>query len=140
MKIDVMQSLTNKRESSNKFRNPFFKSVGFIVIFAAFSIQISCGNDDSTSTNVSVYKYAGSVQCYGGGTPILALQKQLTDERIQVQTASCGFDGNLYAAVCGTADGIIGIFEVPSTQQQAATALGFVPLSKLPAATKVACQ
>jgi hypothetical protein len=136
----VTRALNNYRESTNKLRNRLCKFFGFAAIFATCAMQISCGNIDSTSTNVRVYKSAGSVQCYGGGTPISAMQMQLTHARIQVHTASCGVDGNMYAAVCGAADGIIGIFEVPSTEQQAATSLGFAPLTNLPAATTVACQ
>lgn len=140
MVTDITLVLNNYRVSTNKLRNRLFKFAGFAAILAACFFQMSCGNVDSTSTKVSVYKYAGSVQCYGGGTPISAMQSQLVHSRIQVHTASCGVDGNVYAAVCGTSDGIIGVFEVPSVQQQAATSLGFMPLSNLPAATITPCQ
>ena len=140
MATDVTLSLDYYRESANKLRNRLFKFAGFAAVVAACTIQVSCGNVDSTATKVTVYKYAGSVQCYGGGTPISAMQMQLNHARIPVHTAACGVDGNMYSAVCGAADGIIGVFEVSSLQQQEATTLGFLPLSNLPAATLVACQ
>ena len=92
------------------------------------------------SASVRTYKYVGSVQCSGGGTSLTEMQRQLTDTGIQVLTATCGVDGNLYAAVCGGADGRIGIIDVPAHQSQAASALGFLPLSTLPTATEVPCQ
>ena len=140
MATDVTLLLNNYRAPANKLRYRFFKFAGFAAFVAACTIQVSCGNTDSTATKVSVYKYAGSIQCYGGGTTISAMQMQLNHARIPVQTASCGVDGNMYSAVCGAADGIIGVFEVPSTQLQAVTALGFAPLTNLPAAIIVPCQ
>lgn len=101
----------------------------------------SAANADQKApqTNTSVYKYAGSVQCTGGGTSLAAMERQLTDAGIQVLASACGADGKLYPTVCGTADGRIGIMEVPADQAQAASALGFAPLSNLPEATRVPC-
>lgn len=109
-----------------------------LVVFAL----ASCGSGESKSpeTNAGMYKYFGSLQCTGGGTPLPAMERQLTEAGVQVLASTCGIDGNAYAAVCGGADGRIGIFEVPAAQVQAASVLGFAPLSNLPAATKVACQ
>ena len=108
----------------------------------AIATLAACGGSasDSPGANVSVYKYVGSVQCTGGGTALPAMQQQLAGAGIRVITASCGSDGNAYAAMCGAADGRIGILEIPAAQAQAASALGFAPLSSLPAATKAACQ
>jgi len=107
----------------------------------------ACAGGDGKSPSASLpsasartYKYVGSVQCTGGGTSLTELQLQLTGAGIQVLGATCGVDGNLYAAVCGGADGRIAIFEIPAQQAQAASALGFMPLADLPAATEVACQ
>lgn len=87
-----------------------------------------------------IYKYTGSVQCEGGGLSIPEMQQQLTDVGIQVLSAACGADGNTYISKCGANDGSIGMFEVPESQAQDASALGFNPLSKLPGAMKVDCQ
>jgi hypothetical protein len=113
-----------------------------LVPLVAFATFAACGGGASKSpgTRVSLYKYVGSVQCTGGGTSLPAMERQLTDAGIQVLTSTCGGDGKMYAAVCGAADGRIGIFEVPAAQARAASALGFAPLSNLPAATKVDCQ
>lgn len=113
----------------------------FIISFVALIFLCACGggNGYSHGASISLYKYAGSVQCTGGGLSLLEMQRQLTDAGIQVFSASCGIDGRAYATVCGGADGRIGIFEVPLSQEQAASAIGFLPLSNLPAAAEVAC-
>jgi len=114
----------------------------FLLSLAAFAFLAACGgiNSNLPSTSISLYKYAGSVQCTGGGMSLSEMERQLTDADIQVLSSACGLDGNVYASVCGSADGRIGIFEVPEAKAQAASSLGFAPLSDLPAATKVACQ
>ncbi len=112
----------------------------FLAPLVALATLVACGGGESPATNVSLYKYVGSVQCTGGGTSLSAMERQLTDAGIRVLTSSCGVDGNAYPAVCGAPDGRIGVFEVPAAQAQAASAVGFAPLSNLPAATKVACQ
>jgi hypothetical protein len=102
----------------------------------------STGGGDSTSprTSVTLYISAGSVQCATGGMSLTGMQRLLTDAGIQVLTANCGSDGRIYTTVCGGPDGRIGIFEIPAVQAQAASALGFAPLSALPDASKIACQ
>lgn len=93
----------------------------------------------STEPRVSVYKYVGSVQCKGGGTPLSAMMRQLSDGGIPVLDVSCGTDGRMYPAVCGAADGRIGILAVPEARVAAAKTLGFLPLSSLPEARKTMC-
>lgn len=92
-----------------------------------------------TEPRVSVYKYVGSVQCKGGGTPLSAMMRQLSEGGVPVLDVSCGTDGRMYPAVCGAADGRIGILEVPEGRAAAAAALGFAPLSNLPEASKTVC-
>ena len=111
----------------------------FLFSLVALFLLSACGGGDSPSANINLYKYAGSVQCTGGGLTLPEMTLQLTNASIQVLSSSCGTDGNVYAAVCGGADGRIGIFEVPSSQEQAASAVGFAPLSNLPSASKTAC-
>lgn len=114
----------------------------FLIPLIACAAVAACGGGaaESPATNVSMYKYFGSVQCNGGGTSLPTLARQLTDAGISVFSSACGVDGRIYAAVCGGADGRIGILEIPATQAQAASALGFAPLTNLPAAVTVACQ
>jgi hypothetical protein len=88
---------------------------------------------------VSVYKSAGRVQCFGGGLTPPQMQIELTAAGIGVIAACSGLDGNVYATVCGISDGRINIFEIQSSDVAAAQALGFVLLSSLPNATRVAC-
>jgi len=91
-------------------------------------------------SSTSVYRYAGSVQCEGGGLSLTESQRQLTDAGIQVLSAACGIDGNAYPTVCGAPDGRIRIFEVPNAQSQLASAIGFEPLSNLPSPSQADCQ
>lgn len=92
-----------------------------------------------TEPRSSVYKYVGSVQCGGGGTPLSAMMRQLSEGEVPVLDVSCGTDGKMYMAVCGAADGRIGIFDVAEAELPAAAALGFAPLRNLPGATRTAC-
>lgn len=113
-----------------------------ILIFLAFTLALSaCSNFKGVfqEPRVSVYKYVGSKQCSGGGTPLATLMRQLSDGGIPAMNVSCGVDGRMYPAVCGAADGRIAILEVPEAKATAAAALGFAPLSNLPEASKTVC-
>ena len=88
---------------------------------------------------VSVYKYVGSRQCEGGGTPVEKMMRQLSEAGVAVMNVHCGTDGRMYPAMCGASDGRIGILEVPEDKVSAAAALGFAPLSNLPEASKTVC-
>jgi len=101
----------------------------------------ACANIERASTepHVSVYKYVGSKQCSGGGTTLATMMRQLSDAGIPAINVSCGVDGKMYPAMCGAADGRIGILEVPEAKVSAAAALGFAPLSNLPEASKTVC-
>ena len=122
------------------------------LLFAAVG-SYGCGGSSSTKdstattatslyprTSVSLYKYSGSVQCTAGGLSLAEMRRELTDAGIRVLGADCGDDGKLYPAVCGGGDGSIGIFEVPATQAEKASALGYAPLNALPDASKVECK
>ena len=94
----------------------------FLTPLIACAALAACGGGaaESPATNVRVYKYVGSVQCTGGGTSLPTMVRQLTDAGIPVISSACGVDGKAYAAVCGGADGRIGILEVAAAQAQAA--------------------
>ena len=110
-------------------------SVAVAALFVA-----ACGGGDEAGGPVSVAKSLGSVQCAGGGITLPEMQSQLTGAGVQVLAASCGNDGVGHPAVCGASDGAIGIFDIPASQQAAAQALAFAPLSTLPHATREACR
>lgn len=112
-----------------------------ILILLCCTVFVACGGvaGDPSATRVSLYKYSGSIQCTGGGKSLAEMKRQLTDAGIPVLASSCGADGRVYAAMCGGADGRIGIFEISAKHSQAASVLGFAPLSKLPDATPIAC-
>lgn len=109
-----------------------------VVALAALSACADFGRV-APASGVSVYKYVGSKQCSGGGTPLATMMRQLSDGGIPVMNVNCGTDGRIYPAMCGAPDGRIGILEVPETKVSAAGALGFAPLSGLPEASKAVC-
>ena len=88
---------------------------------------------------VRVYKNVGAVQCEKAGTPLSTFIRELSDAGIPVLDVNCGTDGKMYAAMCGAADGRIGILAVPEAKVSAAGALGFAPLSSLQEANKTVC-
>ncbi|WML85479.1 hypothetical protein [Thiothrix subterranea] len=90
-------------------------------------------------TYVDVYKYQGSRQCEGGGTPLAEMQRQLQAGGAIVTSTSCGMDGRMYPAFCGGADGKINIFTISSNSMNAALAQGFTLLTNLPEAQKTSC-
>ena len=96
----------------------------FPVLLTAFIILVACGGSTLPATGVSLCKYVGSVRCTGGGTSMLAMERQLTGAGVRVRMSFCEADGNACLAMCGAADGQIGVFEVPAFQAQAAMAVG----------------
>lgn len=111
-----------------------------IMVMLSLGACSNGGADSLPSASVSLYKYAGSTQCTGGGLSLSDMARQLTEAGVQVRSSSCGTDGNMYASMCGMADGRIGIFEVAEAQVQAASSVGFLPLNTLPTASKINCQ
>jgi len=132
-----------RKNPAHLFRQSFLLLAPLI----CFTAVAACGAGNSSTpgssgasfTGVRTYKYAGSVQCSGGGLSLAQMQQQLTDAGVQVISASCGGDGYMYIAACGAPDGRIGIFEIPADQVQAASAAGFAPLTDLPEASKLSC-
>lgn len=124
----------------NRVRIRVFRVTFLTVTLAALATTACGGGNGNPNSGIRTYKYAGSLQCSGGGLSLAEMQRQLSDAGISVLDASCGVDGNMYTAVCGAPDGRIGIFEIPSEQVQAASALGFAPLTTLPAAAQVPCR
>ena len=102
----------------------------------------ACGGVQAAGSpaSVKIYKYMGSKQCNGGGQKLAVIKRQLIESGITVLAASCGVDGNIYPAVCGAADGRIGIFEVPASKAQSALPDEFLPLARLPDAQIVPCD
>lgn len=113
----------------------------FLISLIVLMALSACANLERMfqEPRVSVYKYVGSKQCSGGGTPLATMMRQLSDAGIPAMNVSCGVDGRMYPAMCGAADGRIGILEVPEAKVAAAAARGFAPLSGLPEASKTVC-
>lgn len=113
----------------------------FLIAVVALAALSACADFGRVApvSGVSVYKYVGSKQCSGGGTPLATMMRQLSDAGIPAINVNCGTDGRMYPAMCGAADGRIGILEVPEAKVAVAAALGFAPLSSLPEAGKTVC-
>lgn len=88
---------------------------------------------------VQVYASTGAVQCAGGGARVADMAQQMRDQGIRVEVASCGHDGMARTAVCGAADGSIGVFVIPQTDYQRALELGFEPFERVPDARVQPC-
>ena len=108
-----------------------------IISAAAFYGEVEASEPQG---NVKIYKVQGSRQCEGGGQSLEALKRQLVETGAKVLVASCGVDGKMYPAVCGAADGRIGIFEIPASKAQSGLPEGFFLLSSLPDAQIVPCK
>jgi hypothetical protein len=104
--------------------------------------QASAGGGAPTgaSTDVTLYRYAGSRQCTDGGMSPEDARRMLAGAGVQVVEATCGADGRMHASVCGNADGRIVIVTVPARDAQAARSRGFAPLGELPEAVRIPCR
>jgi len=114
----------------------------FLISVVALAALSACADFGRVAPafGVSVYKYVGSKQCSGGGTPLATMMRQLSDGGIPVMNVNCGTDGRIYPAMCGAPDGRVAIFELSSADAQASSKLGFAPLSTLPDAKVVPCK
>ena len=97
------------------------------------------GSTDPQRESSLFYKYAGSLQCFGGGLSLSEMTFRLSNTGILVLESYCGNDGLPHVAMCGATDGRIGIFKVHSFQEQTAIANGLTQLSTLPSAVKTDC-
>lgn len=99
----------------------------------------ACGDRATQEDSVEVYMATGAVQCEGGGKSLEEMARGLRESGIEPLGQSCGHDGMMRPAVCGAADGSIGIFIVSTSDQNASGELGFEPLASLPEATLNDC-
>jgi hypothetical protein len=93
----------------------------------------------SLDGEVEIYLDSGSTQCQDDGLSLEEMQQLLIDVEIPFSDASCGTDGNMYTAMCGSPDGSIGMFQIAPQHLQQARALGFEALAKVPNASRVDC-
>lgn len=87
-----------------------------------------------------LYQHAGSKQCERGGKTLDALKQELSAAGVQVQSASCGQDGRMYAQACGMPDGRILVVHVAQAHAASASRLGLEPLRELSEAVTVPCR
>jgi hypothetical protein len=113
--------------------------VFWILASSIFLNACGGGSIDPQSESSLFYKYAGSLQCLGGGLSLSEMTFQISNSGILVLEFYCGDDGLPHIAMCGATDGRIGIFKVHLFQEQTAFANGLKPLSTLPSAVKTDC-
>lgn len=89
---------------------------------------------------VGIYLDSGSTQCQDDGMTLEEMQQLLVDADIPFSEASCGTDGNMYTAMCGSPDGRIGMFQIAPEHLQLSRALGFEALANVPDASSVDCS
>ncbi|GGD07867.1 hypothetical protein [Halopseudomonas salina] len=101
-----------------------------------------CSQAGSTDLvgEVGIYLDSGSTQCRDDGMKLEEMQQLLGDADIPFSAATCGTDGNMYTAMCGSPDGRIGIFQIAPEHLQLARALGFEALANVPDASPVDCS
>ena len=112
------------------------KAAAAVVLGATLA---ACGGGQAAADLVDMYVPLGSLQCSGGGTPLSQWVRQLEQAGVQVVASACGLDGKARLAVCGVSDGRIAIVQIPRSQSQSASALGFDWLSALPEASRQPC-
>lgn len=101
-----------------------------------------CTQAGSTTLDgeVGIYLDSGSTQCQDDGMNLEEMQQLLVDADIPFSAATCGTDGNMYTAMCGSPDGRIGIFQIAPEHLQQSRALGFEALANVPDASPVDCS
>ncbi|GAB4119440.1 MAG: hypothetical protein Fur0014_20230 [Rubrivivax sp.] len=90
---------------------------------------------------VWVARPLGTLQCEPPGprTPKV-LAQALRDAGVTVSAEACGHDGRMRPAVCGAPDGRLALAQIPGDQLTRARTLGWVPLSEMPDAQRLACD
>ena len=108
------------------------KALCMLILPAAMCMLLaSCAGTDATD-QVKVYKYDGSVQCESSGTSVEDMQRELADAGIHVACGQKAGDGYAYAAVCGTATGMINVYTIGNADLPEAESLGFKSTGELP--------
>jgi hypothetical protein len=111
-------------------------------VIAVWLLSIAaCGEAGSTlEMAIDIYLDAGSTQCEKDGASLEQMKDQLVAVGVAFANASCGVDGKVYTAMCGSPDGNIGIFKVSPDELPAVRALGFEALANIPDARRVSCS
>ena len=92
------------------------------------STAIAACNAIPNATLITVQKPLGTLQCQDNDNAehqLIQLSTQLKEAEIKIASAAISHDGRSRPAVCGAADGKIGLFKIPSMQLQQAQQLGY---------------
>ncbi len=98
----------------------------FLIIL--MSTAIAACNAIPNATLITVQKPLGTLQCQDNDNAelrLIQLSTLLTEAEIKIASAAISHDGRSRPAVCGAADGKIGLFKIPSKQLQRAQQLGY---------------
>jgi len=99
----------------------------------------ACSHAAAPAT-IAVFHSLGSRQCQPGGVTPEELADRLRSAGVTVSGVSCGTDGLIRAAACGTPDGHLAVFDIAPEQRDVALAQGFRVWTDLPAGKRQACR
>lgn len=98
-------------------------------------LLMACATPDresNTARTVEVYKPDGSRQCEAdSGIPLSVMEQELSNAAIQVLSSRSAHDCLFRPALCGTATGVINIYEIAANRIPDAQVLGFIPYEQL---------
>lgn len=118
-----------------RFIVPFLTGVGFAVLLSSCQTEAK-----SNESQVTIFKYDGSLQCEGTGVSIESMKAQLAEQGIPVTCAESSNDGMMRMMKCGADTGNIHVFSIGGADLSAAEALGFALTSTLPSYPDDACN
>ena len=111
-----------------------------VFLFVALGLLTANAQENPSAQTVKVIKSRGAMQCEPDtGTPPEVMRKELEQAGIAVESVACGTDGKIRAAMCGTPEGVLNIFEIPAAKLAHAARLKFEKLGTLPDAREVPC-
>jgi hypothetical protein len=98
-------------------------------------LLMACATPDrerDAAQTVEVYKPDGSRQCEtDSGIPLSVMKQELSNAAIQVLSSRSAHDCLFRPALCGTATGVINIYEIAANRLSDVQDLGFIPYDQL---------
>jgi hypothetical protein len=97
------------------------------VALAVMACGCVAAHHNSDPPTARVFKFAGIIQCQpGSGLSLTDMERPLTDAGLHVLDSYCaGIEGTVLPAMCGTSNGVMGVFELSARDAERAEALGY---------------
>lgn len=106
------------------------RALAVLAIAMGALVGAGCVAAPEPAAAVRVARATGSRQCEGGGASLDEMRRRLETAGVTVRSAQCATDGRMHPALCGAADGRMGLFEIDAAGLAAAQAQGFQPLAE----------